>query len=256
MRALLRKSDTPRDFALGEVPEPVTPPGMVKIKVAYAGICGSDLHIYLGQESGLPQGIHGHEFSGAIAELGEGVSGFAVRQRVTAEHTASTCGRCAYCKTGRYQLCAQRHSIGFDIPGAFAEYVLVDPQYIHPLPRGVSLKAGALTEPLACIIHAVELAEVRPGMPVLVVGPGPMGVLAALTLRAYGCQVELLGARVDRERLERAAAAGIPVLEELRPGAFYPLTVDCSGAQGGIRSAMSALEKGGTLLQEIGRAHV
>ena len=78
------------------------------------------------------------------------------------------------------------------------------------------------------------------------------GVDAALVeLRGAGdrCQVELLGARVDRERLERAAAAGIPVLEELRPGAFYPLTVDCSGAQGGIRSAMSALEKGGTLLQ-------
>lgn len=249
MRALLRNSDTPRDFAMGEVPEPVTPPGMVKIKVAYAGICGSDLHIYLGQESGLPQGIHGHEFSGTIAELGEGVSGFTVGQRVTAEHTASTCGRCAYCKTGRYQLCSHRHSIGFDIPGAFAEYVLVDPQYIHPLPQGVSLKAGALTEPLACIIHAVELVEVKPGMPVLVVGPGPMGFLAALTLRAYGCQVELLGTQVDRERLERAAAAGISVLEELRPGASYPLTVDCSGAQGGIRSAMSALEKGGTLLQ-------
>ena len=74
MRALLRNSDTPRDFAMGEVPEPVTPPGMVKIKVAYAGICGSDLHIYLGQESGLPQGIHGHEFSGTIAELGIGTN--------------------------------------------------------------------------------------------------------------------------------------------------------------------------------------
>ena len=71
MKALLRQSDTPRDFAMGQVPEPVTPPGMVKIKVAYAGICGSDLHIYLGQEPGLPQGVHGHEFSGTIAELGE-----------------------------------------------------------------------------------------------------------------------------------------------------------------------------------------
>lgn len=248
MKALLRYSDTPRDFGMGEVTEPVTPPGMVKIRVAYAGICGSDLHIYLGEESGFPQGIHGHEFSGTIAELGEGVTGFTLGQRVTAEHTASTCGRCVYCKTGRYQLCAGRHSIGFDTPGAFTEYVLVDPQYIHPLPEHVSLRAGALTEPLACIVHAVSLVETEPGMSVLVVGPGPMGLLTALTLRAYGCHPELIGTAADKERLDRAAAAGIAVVTEPRPEG-YPLTVDCSGAGGGIRTALTALVKGGTLLQ-------
>lgn len=248
MKALLRQSDTPRDFAMGQVPEPVTPPGMVKIKVAYAGICGSDLHIYLGQEPGLPQGVHGHEFSGTIAELGEGVTGLEVGERVTAEHTASTCGRCQYCKTGRYQLCAGRHSIGFDTPGAFTEYVLADPQYVHPLPDGVDLKKGALTEPLACIVHAIELVDVKPGLPVLVVGPGPMGLLAGLTLKAYGCRVDILGTEVDRERLDRCAAAGLAVVSEARAGG-YPLTVDCSGAGGGIRTALSALEKGGTLLQ-------
>ncbi|NCE65823.1 hypothetical protein D1159_14870 [Pseudoflavonifractor sp. 524-17] len=248
MKALLRKSDTPKDFALGEVLEPVTPPGMVKIKVAYSGICGSDLHIYLGQEAGLPQGIHGHEFSGWIAGLGEGVENLNVGQRVTAEHTASTCGVCQYCKTGRYQLCQNRHSIGFDTPGSFTEYVLVDPQYVHPLPDNVSLKQGALTEPLACIIHAIELVDVKPGLPVLVVGPGPMGLLAGLALKAYGCQVDILGTEADRERLERAAAAGLHVVSEAKPGA-YPLAAECSGAGGGIRAGLTALEKGGTLLQ-------
>lgn len=248
MRALLRMSDTPKDFALGEVQEPITPPGMVKIKVAYAGVCGSDLHIYLGQEPGLPQGIHGHEFSGTIAEVGAGVEDLAVGERVTAEHTASTCGCCEYCKTGRYQLCAKRHSIGFDTPGGFTEYVLVDPQYVHKLPKNVSLPQGALTEPLACIIHAIELVDVKPGLPVLVVGPGPMGLLAGITLKAYGCRVDILGAEVDQERLERAAAAGLHVVREAK-AASYSLTVDCSGAGGGIRCALSALAKGGTLLQ-------
>lgn len=248
MRALLRNSDTPKDFAMAETPEPEILPGLVKIKVAYAGICGSDLHIYLGQEPGLPQGIHGHEFSGVIAALGAGVEGFSVRQRVTAEHTYSVCGRCESCKTGRYQLCNQRHSIGFDIPGGFAEYVLVDPQYVHPLPAGLSLQKGALTEPLACIIHAIELVQVKPAMPVLVVGPGPMGLLAALTLRAHGCQVDILGTEVDRERLNCAAAAGIRVVGGAEP-CSYPLVAECSGSGGGVNCAIRALQKGGTLLQ-------
>lgn len=248
MKALLRKSDTPRDFVLGEIQEPATPPGMVKIKVAYVGVCGSDLHIYLGQEPGLPQGVHGHEFSGVIAALGEGVTGLTLGERVTAEHTASTCGLCQYCKTGRYQLCSKRHSIGFDTPGAFTEYVLVDPQYVHRLPERVSLQKGALTEPLACIIHAIELVDVKPGLSVLVVGPGPMGLLAGLTLKAYGCQVDILGTEADKERLDRAAAAGLRVVSEV-PDASYPLVAECSGAGGGVRTAIAALEKGGTLLQ-------
>ena len=246
MKALLRRSDTPRDFYLGEAQEPQPQPGQVKIQVAYAGICGSDLHIYLGQDPGLPQPIHGHEFSGTIAALGEGVTGLAVGDRVTAEHTYQVCGQCAFCKTGRYQLCAKRRSIGFDIPGGFADYVLVYPQYIHKLPDNISLRAGALTEPLACIVHAVELVATRPALPALVVGPGPMGLLTGLVLQAYGCKVDILGTAADAERLERAAAAGLRVVEH--PGS-YPLVAECSGSAGGICCAIGAAEKGGTILQ-------
>lgn len=248
MKALLRQSDTPRDFVLGQAAEPAVAPGLVKVRVAYAGICGSDLHIYLGQDPGLPQPIHGHEFSGTIAEVGEGVTGVQVGDRVTVEHTYSVCGRCAYCRTGRYQLCPQRHSIGFDTPGAFTEYVLADPQYVHKLPDTLSLEKGALTEPLACIVHAVELAGTRAAMPVLVVGPGPMGLLAGLVLRAYGCQVDILGTPVDKERLERAAAAGLRVVDRAE-ACTYPMVAECSGSSGGIRCALNAVEKGGTLLQ-------
>ncbi len=248
MKALLRQSDKPGDFSLGTAPEPKTPPGMVKLRVAYAGICGSDLHIYQGQEPGLPQPVHGHEFSATIAALGEGVTGFTLGQKVTAEHTYSVCGLCENCRAGRYQLCTQRHSIGFDIPGAFAEYLLVDPRYIHPLPAGVGLRQGALTEPLACIVHAVELAETRPAMPVLVVGPGPMGLLAGLVLRAYGCRVDICGAPADAQRLELAQKAGLQVVQKAESAA-YPLVAECSGSAGGIAAGLDALQKGGTLLQ-------
>ena len=250
MKALVRLSDTPRDFALGDVPEPALSAGKIKIRIAYAGICGSDLHIYLGFEPGLPQGVHGHEFSGVIEAVGEGVEGFAPGENVTVEHTYATCGRCAYCRTGRYQLCSKRNSLGFDIQGAFAEFVVVDPMYVHKLPEGVDLKKGALTEPIACITHAIRLIDTKPAMRALVVGPGPMGLLCGLALRAYGLEVDICGAPQDTERLERAKAAGLNVVEGggIAPMS-YPLVAECSGSGGGVRLALGALQKGATLLQ-------
>ena len=250
MKALVRLSDTPKDFALRDVPKPALTADKIKIRVAYAGICGSDLHIYLGFEPGLPQGVHGHEFSGVIEEVGENVEGFVPGEKVTVEHTYATCGRCSYCRTGRYQLCAKRKSLGFDIQGAFTESVVVDPVYVHKLPEGVDLKKGALTEPLACIVHAVELVETKPAMRVLVVGPGPMGLLCGLVLKAYGCAVDICGAPQDMERLKRAKAAGLCVVEgkEIAKQS-YPLVAECSGSGGGVRLAIEALQKGATLLQ-------
>ncbi len=250
MKAVVRLSDEPHDFTLQDVAEPAPAPGMVKIKVAYTGVCGSDLHIYEGFEKGLPQGVHGHEFSGTVAALGEGVSGFAVGERVTVEHTQSTCGTCVYCTTGRYHLCNGRHSLGFDEQGAFTEYVNVYPQYIHRLPTGVSLAAGALTEPLACIVHGVEKAGVTPATDVLVVGPGAMGLLCGLVLQAYGCGVDIIGAPEDAARLEIAKQCGFSVVtaeDAAKKG--YDVAADCSGSEGGVAACIAALSKGGTLLQ-------
>ncbi len=250
MKAVVRQSDEPRDFALQTVDEPPLPADMVKIKVAYAGVCGSDLHIYEGFEKGLPQGVHGHEFSGVIAAVGGDVAGFAPGERVTAEHTFSTCGQCVYCATGRYNLCANRHSVGFDKQGAFTEYVNVYPQYIHRLPANVSLAAGALTEPLACIIHGVEMLDLTPGASVLVVGPGAMGMLCALALKAYGMDVDIVGAPQDAERLVFAEACGFsPVSAEDAVQKGYDVAADCSGSEGGVQTCLRALNKGGTLLQ-------
>lgn len=248
MKALLRFSDEPRDFGMGETPEPELQADRVKVKIAYCGICGSDIHIYLGFESGLPQGVHGHEFSGVIEAVGEHVSGWKVGDRVTVEHTYSTCGHCVYCKTGRYHLCPERHSIGFDKQGAYTEHIVVDPQYLHKLPDNVSLQDAALTEPLACILHGLDKVAPAPGERVLVIGPGPMGILAGLSLMAYGCKVDIVGAEVDKERLDIAASCGMRVLE--RAGSMeYDLTVECSGSNGGIRAAIDSLKKGGTILQ-------
>lgn len=247
MKALIRNSDTPKDFAMGVAEIPTPDAGQVLIRVAYTGICGSDLHIYLGHEAGLPQGIHGHEFSGTIAKVGEGVD-WEIGLAVTAEHTHSVCGGCDYCMTGRYQLCSKRNSVGFNKGGSFAEYVIADAKYVHPLPQGVDLKLGALTEPLACIIHGVELVKPSPATKTLVIGPGPMGLLAAIVLKSYGCLVDIVGTPADADRLEKAKAVGINVIDRAENNG-YTLVAECSGAGGGIRAGIAALEKGGTMLQ-------
>ena len=248
MKALLRLSDTPKDFAMGEAPEPQVKSGMVKVKIAYAGLCGSDLHIYLGFESGLPQGIHGHEFSGTVCEVGEGVTNWKAGDRVTVEHTFATCGACEFCKTGRYHLCAKRKSIGFDQQGAFTEYIVVDPQYLHRVPDDVSLTTAAITEPLACCIHGVELCGCKPCQKVLIVGPGPMGLMTGLVFKAYGCHVDMVGMPEDAERLAIAEKAGLNIIEK-PASSSYPIAADCSGSNGGVCLAIDALQKGGTLLQ-------
>lgn len=248
MKALVRYEDRAEAWRIEERPEPVPGPGEVKIKVAYAGICGSDLHMYRGVFIVPGPFASGHEFSGTIAELGEGVQGFTPGERVTVEHTWSTCGVCKQCLRGDYQLCASRESIGFDHDGAFAEYVLVRPQYIHRLPDGVSLKAAALTEPLACAVHAVEMLKPSPADTVLVVGPGPIGLLTALVFKSYNATVHIVGTPKDGLRLDKAREMGIEVIDRAEADS-YTMVAECSGSAGGINAALGAVEKGGSYLQ-------
>lgn len=250
MKAVVRLSDKPKDFDFLDVQSPALCAGMVLVKVAYAGICGSDLHIYQGYEQGLPENVHGHEFSGVIAGLGQGVGGWNIGDKVTVEHTFSTCERCAYCRGGQYHLCAGRQSLGFTKQGAFAEYVLVFPQYLHKLPKNLGLKAAALTEPLACIIHAIEKVPHSPASTALVAGPGAMGLLCGLVMQAYGMAVHIFGAAEDKERLLLANELGMQVVTaESAAQRGYSLAADCSGSQGGVAACIGALNKGGTLLQ-------
>ena len=251
MKALFRMSDEPKDFTLRDIEEPAVEAGKVKIKVAYSGICGTDVHMYHGA---IPLGgpvVLGHEFSGTIAEIGEGVTGFAIGQEVTVEHTYEVCGNCVNCRNGSYQLCESRLSVGFEKPGAFAEYLLVSPEYIHVLPENVSLREGAMTEPLACAVHAVELVNPQAGSRCLVVGPGPIGILVGATLKAYGCLVDIVGTPADEERLKVAKVYGLNVLslEDLQVQKDYDLAADCSGAARGIDTALKSVRKGGVLLQ-------
>ncbi len=165
------------------VPAPAA--GEALLRVRACGICGSDLHFYHGHLPAMPNVSPGHEFAGEIAQLGEGVSGFEVGQRVVVEPVKS-CRECAYCRTGQYQICSRRVLLGTFAPGGLADYVCVPAYTLYPLPDSLDFELGALVEPLAVAVHGLHSVDLSMGERVLVLGSGTIGLLSVLAARAAG----------------------------------------------------------------------
>ena len=185
-----------KDVRVIDVPEPKATPGLVKIKVTYCGICGSDLHEYLKGPIIIPSKPHpltgkmppvtlGHEFCGQVVETGEGVTNIKTGDRVTAD-ACLVCHECFWCKKGQYNLCAKRGSTGLCQDGGFASYVVVPAYTCYKLPPEMSDEAGAFVEPLAVATHAVKRGRIIPGDIVAVVGSGPIGLLVMQVAKASG----------------------------------------------------------------------
>jgi len=156
----------------------------VLLKVKCCGICGSDLHTYMEK---WPQPLFpaGHEISGEIVEIGDGVENVKVGERVCVEPVLY-CNDCIYCRLGKYHLCEKRKIIGVDLPGGFAEY-LVTPSYsLHPLRDNISFEEGVLVEPLAAVIHAMGFANLNFGGSVAILGGGTTGLLATKVAKCMG----------------------------------------------------------------------
>lgn len=170
-----------------------------------AGICGTDLHIYKDEFHSVPPVVLGHEIAGEIAALGDDVEGLAVGDRVTTEAYFSTCGKCAYCRTGHTNLCLDRRSIGSAVNGGFTNYVIVPAINIHRLPQNIDFEAGALTEPLACVCHAVLTpSTVSTGDIVVIAGPGGIGLLTLQVVKAARAIAVVAGTNGDEQRMEVA----------------------------------------------------
>jgi L-iditol 2-dehydrogenase len=191
--------------------------GEVLIRVEAVGICGSDVHIYEwtpGYEAiarHFPR-IIGHEFAGEIVAIGQGgTGGFHIGEEVTSE-TCKSCGQCFYCKMGEGIICQHRYEfgrIGFERDGAMAEYVVVPEECLHRIPPEVSMEEAAMTEPAAVALGAVERASFFPGDPVIVIGPGPIGLMILQICKARGAgSVGVVGLAEDRNRLVVAKELG------------------------------------------------
>jgi L-iditol 2-dehydrogenase len=234
VRGLTKLAPGSGNVALSDRPEPVAIAGHVLLEVTGAGICGTDLHIVDGEYATVTPVTMGHEVSGVVAAVGEGVSERLLGRRVVSETYFSTCGRCKFCAGGRPNLCAERRSIGTHVDGAFARLLHVPESNLHPIPAWLDEHAAALAEPLACVCHSLlDRPIVEAGDDVLVIGPGPIGLLAAQVARANGGRVHVRGTARDRTRLAQADELGV----ETSAGGACPeadVVVDCSGAEAGI----------------------
>ncbi|HVC81909.1 MAG TPA: zinc-binding dehydrogenase [Chloroflexota bacterium] len=262
MKAVVKTAPGDGNVSLEDIPEPTPPPGHVLISVQAAGICGTDIHIYHDEFRSVPPVVLGHEVSGTIAAVGEGVTSVQVGMRVTTETYFSTCGACRFCREGRVNLCPDRRSIGSAVNGGFTELLVVPAANVHELPASLGFREGALVEPLACVIHGLlDGPRLQPADLAVIAGPGAIGLLALQVLKAAGVWVIVLGTSTDAHRLELAkslgAAATLTVdredgrtaIHELSDGLGADLVVECSGAGPAAQNLLEVVRRGGQYAQ-------
>ncbi|MBI5690425.1 MAG: alcohol dehydrogenase catalytic domain-containing protein [Verrucomicrobia bacterium] len=256
-----------KDIRLEPRRRPEPGPGFVLLRPRRVGICGSDLHYY---EHGycaafVPDRpfVLGHELTAEVAALGEGVTRVREGERVTV-NPARACGFCDYCKGGRPNLCGQTLMLGSasttpPTDGAMAEFVCVRADQCHALPPDLDDGLGAMMEPLAVALHAVKRAGAVSGRRVLVTGGGTIGLLVALTARAFGASpvvvTDVVPARRARALALGADAALDPSAGDLHDqvralvGAGFDVILEASGARPALRQAFDLVRAGGTIVQ-------
>jgi L-iditol 2-dehydrogenase len=260
MQALVKTQKGVGFLELREVPEPVPGPGEALIEVKACGICGTDIHVKHDAFPYWPPVILGHEFAGQVVALGPDTDGVEIGARVVGEPHTQHCGHCYLCRTGNIQICASKRSPGWGIDGAFAKYLVMPPKLLHRIPESMSYEEAAVVEPTANVVtDLLERTGVTAGDFVVVLGPGPIGLLAALAARAAGARhVVIIGTPVDEEvRLSKARELGIDtvlnvaesdplqVVRDLTGGLGADVVAECSGAAPAIASGIALLRKMG-----------
>jgi (R,R)-butanediol dehydrogenase / meso-butanediol dehydrogenase / diacetyl reductase len=256
----LRFEDVELELPLG--------PGIIEVEVAYCGICGSDLAEFRHPFAIRPEKAHpltgqqppvtlGHEFSGVVTAVGDGVDEVKPGDRVSAD-ACWRCGECKACVEGRYNQCIYSGSIGLSSDGAFAPLVRFPAYCAVPLPDSVSDEVGALLEPLAVGLHALDRGGARAGERVVVIGYGPVGAATALLARSLG--LDPLVCELAEGRRARAAADGFethapePDKKDFAravrglTGGGAGVVVDCSGAPPALEAAIEMSERGGRIV--------
>ncbi len=246
-----------------DVPQPEAGPEEVLIRVAACGICGSDVHGMDGSSGRrIPPIIMGHEASGTIEAVGEQVTDWQVGDRVTFDSTIY-CGRCHFCRSGRFNLCDNRRVLGvscdeFRRDGAFAEYVAVPQHIVYRLPDGLPFEQAAAVEPVSIAMHGVDRLPIRINDTAVVIGTGMIGLLAVQVLRAAGCG-RIIAVDVDPARLQLAKRLGADeilsprqadVVEEtlrLTAGRGADVAVEAVGITETVATAIHAVRKGGSV---------
>jgi threonine dehydrogenase-like Zn-dependent dehydrogenase len=264
MKAIVKTAPGPGNLAYTDFRDPELRPGQVVIEVQAAGLCGTDLSLYNWKESMVrvfkpkPPMVMGHEFAGVVAQVGPGVTGLKLGDRVTA-NPMLYCGHCYFCKAGRHSICDNRPQLGLGLDGCFARYIAVRQENVYPLPPEATFEAAAMSEVLCVALHALDRIPVGPGDTVAVVGPGPMGFLVLLAARAAGAsRLVMTGLKVDGDRLQVAKSLGAHTIvadeadpaegiRELTRGLGADVVFECAGHPSGVPQALELVRKGGRI---------
>lgn len=242
---------------------PVPEPDEALVAISHVGICGSDVHFYREGHIGRVEVdypfVLGHESAGRVVEIGSNVTSLDPGDEVAIE-PGIPCGRCPYCKRGKYELCPDVKFMGSPPDdGALTEYVSWHEDFIYPLPDGMSTKSGALCEPLSCGLHTVWQGGVETGDSVLVTGSGPIGILAMAAARGTGATDVVITGRHD-EKLAVAEQMGatrtvnvqtedaLTAVQNHTEGRGVDVVVEAAGSESAIDTAMDAVRPGGTVV--------
>jgi L-iditol 2-dehydrogenase len=247
-----------RDVRLEEMPKPEIGPGELLVKVMASGICGSDVMEWYRIKS-APR-VLGHEITGEIVELGEGVKRYKVGDRVFVSHHVP-CNTCHYCLNGHHTACETLHTTNYD-PGGFAEYLRVPrinvDRGVFLLPDEVSFEEGVFIEPLACVVRGQRVARLQPSQTVLVLGSGISGLLHIALASASGAG-RIVATDINEYRLNAARRFGADVVihaeedvpgrvRQVNDGRLADLVIVCTGAFPAFIQALQSVDRGGTVL--------
>ena len=249
-----------KTFAVTDLPTPHAGPGELVLRNQVCGVCGTDVHIYHGEPGSAdvnPPVVLGHEYSGEVVEVGEGVTGFAVGDHVTVDPNIY-CGHCAYCQNGKKQLCPSMEAIGVTRDGGFAQYSRIPASQAFKLEPTVPWEAAAMAEPLACCLHGIDLAGIQVGDKVCVVGGGAIGLLMVQLAKLSGASQIVLSEPNEKRRqvgLQLGANAALDPTRTDAQEAFAQVldgganvVIECVGNVPAVKSAFQFAGKGATVL--------
>jgi L-iditol 2-dehydrogenase len=263
MKAVVKYDNEPGHVQLMDMPEPFCLDNQVLIEIEHCGICGTDLHVYHNRFRHFPPVILGHEFSGRVKEKGKAVKKLDLEDRYSVFGALSImCGECEYCYKGEHFFCKNRRGMGHGVNGAFTKYAVVRPDQLYKIPDSVSMKAGALVEPLAAAVHAVcDVAKFKLGDTALVSGPGPIGLMVVKLLARQGVKTIVAGTSDDRMRLDLAIKYGayktvavdkenlVEIIMAETEGYGANVVFEVAGVEASVRACMESLRPLGHYIQ-------
>lgn len=262
MIALVNHGPEPGSVELRRIPRPTLTPHSVLLRVDAVGVCGSDVHQWQGSHSWAVNYpcVLGHEFAGTVVEVGASVRGFEPGARVVSETAAVIDPSSPLSRQGLYQLDPSRLGFGYGVDGAMAPYVAAPSRTLHHIPDALESIVAAVTEPCCVAYSAVcEAKSVKPGDHVLVLGPGPIGILCALLARLAGAaHIVMAGTPADVARLTLAADLGLDttltgdaddVVGSLGDGLGVDVTIDAAGVSAALEMALRLTRPAGTIVK-------